>query len=665
VSGRALSKTVGVQTISVTVDPRHFERLAASPARALAELVWNSLDADAHTVSVVFDRNGLGGVEAVRVVDDGHGMTAQATIEEFGRLGSSWKQVAEKSKGEGRILHGRNGQGRWAAFGLGDTVTWSSVADDDGTRTRTEVVGRRSVPNEFEIDTAPAAARAKIGTTVEVAPAVQAVAALAEEQGRERLATELALYLAMYAVTVAVDGVKLDPAAMQERRHDEQVELPDELGEATLTIIEWRKPVERKILLCDESGFTLGEVTSRLHAPGFQFTLYLSWSGFRDRIDVLAVPEFDAELAAVIDAGRAAARAYFNARTAENERETVERWKSEGVYPYAEEPEPEAAVARAERDLFDFVATTAAPAIDASDKPAKRLSLGLLREAVENPTSLRRIIDDVLDLPEAKRSELVELLDRTTLTDIITATRQVTDRLDWLRGLEALVFEPELRGILKERSQLHRMLAAETWIFGEEYALTADDESLTTVLKRHIGLLERDELASEVDEEVLRADGSRGIVDLMLSRAVLRREKLREHLIVELKRPSVAIGTKEITQVKSYAHAVAEDARFRDTNTRWQFWVVSTEVTTDGERERNQHGRPFGLVYESDDAAIQVWVKSWGELIEDASHRMKFFQTALNLQATRDDGVASLRRRHAEFIPPNLREREDRTTKRK
>lgn len=144
----------------------------------------------------------------------------------------------------------------------------------------------------------------------------------------------------------------------------------------------------------------------------------------------------------------------------------------------------------------------------------------------------------------------------------------------------------------------------------------------------------------------------------MLSRAVERREKLREHLVIELKAPKVSVGTKEITQVKSYAHAVAEDARFASTKTRWQFWVISTDVTTDGDRERNQRGRPFGLAYEPEDAPIQVWVKTWGEVIEDAEHRMKFFQQALNVQATRDQGVDYLRRRHAELVPEALSEAE-------
>ncbi len=252
-----------MQTISVTVDPKHFERLAANPARALTELIWNSLDADAHKVDVIFDLNPLGGLDALRVVDDGHGMTEKDAIEDFGRLGSSWKQFAEKSKGEGRILHGRSGEGRWAAFGLGDTITWTSVAKDGDGLKQTEIIGRRNRPNEFDIDSGPATAKATTGTVVEVRPVVDGVAALAEEAGRERLSTELALYLAMYPVSVTVAGAKLDPAAMQEGRHDEDLELPNGLGTAKLTIIEWRKPVERKILLCDEDGFTLGETPAR------------------------------------------------------------------------------------------------------------------------------------------------------------------------------------------------------------------------------------------------------------------------------------------------------------------------------------------------------------------------------------------------------------------
>ncbi len=43
------------------------------------------------------------------------------------------------------------------------------------------------------------------------------------------------------------------------------------------------------------------------------------------------------------------------------------------------------------------------------------------------------------------------------------------------------------------------------------------------------------------------------------------------------------------------------------------------------------------------------WTERWGPV-----NRMRFFQQALNVQATRDQGVEYLRRRHAAFVPEAL-----------
>lgn len=55
-------------------------------------------------------------------------------------------------------------------------------------------------------------------------------------------------------------------------------------------------------------------------------------------------------------------------------------------------------------------------------------------------------------------------------------------------------------------------------------------------------------------------------------------KKKREHLIVELKAPTVKIGMQETGQVKSNAFAVHKDERFRGVPTRWNFWVVSNDM---------------------------------------------------------------------------------------
>ena len=77
----------------------------------------------------------------------------------------------------------------------------------------------------------------------------------------------------------------------------------------------------------------------------------------------------------------------------------------------------------------------------------------------------------MLNLPERKLQELAKLLEDADLANIIGASKLVADRLKFLHGLEALLFTPDMKMHLKERSQLHRLLAENTWAFGEEFQL--------------------------------------------------------------------------------------------------------------------------------------------------------------------------------------------------
>jgi metal-sulfur cluster biosynthetic enzyme len=230
---------------------------------------------------------------------------------------------------------------------------------------------------------------------------------------------------------------------------------------------------------------------------------------------------------------------------------------------------------------------------------------------------------------------------------MIAASKAITDRLDFLRGLEELVLEPDISQFVKERSQLHRILASETWVFGEEYALAADDESLTTVLKRHLGILGRDDLA---EEEVTDAEGHRRIVDLMLARSLVQHHNQREHLIVELKAPKVPVGDDEAAQIRKYAAAVAGDARFNIEDVEWDFYVISSEIrgAPDLERRESQN-RPFGQIMDA--GGIRVWALTWAEVLENANHRLKFVQKHLGYSPTAQQAFDYLRATHDKYLP--------------
>src|SRR5689334_6529298 len=102
-----------MKTLHVQAERDYLARLASSrkPSTAVAELLWNAVDADATRAEVVYRDNGLGVVERMTVSDNGDGMPYDVAIEAFSHLGGSWKQRSIKTKREGRLLHGKAGLG--------------------------------------------------------------------------------------------------------------------------------------------------------------------------------------------------------------------------------------------------------------------------------------------------------------------------------------------------------------------------------------------------------------------------------------------------------------------------------------------------------------------------------------------------------------------------
>jgi Histidine kinase-, DNA gyrase B-, and HSP90-like ATPase len=114
------ARTTKMKRVSVSVQNDYLERMSKTrPINAVAELVWNSLDADADKIKVKLFENEMGGLEKLTVTDNGHGLDYALAEQAFGSLGGSWKKKERKTRGKKRFLHGRQGKGRFSAFALG------------------------------------------------------------------------------------------------------------------------------------------------------------------------------------------------------------------------------------------------------------------------------------------------------------------------------------------------------------------------------------------------------------------------------------------------------------------------------------------------------------------------------------------------------------------
>lgn len=639
-------------TFTVTAGTDHLARLSkATPLAALSELIWNGLDADAKTVSVAFVESKLGQLQEIIVRDDGHGLHHEDAAARFAQLGGSWKKSKRVSDG-GRFLHGSEGRGRFKALSLGRIATWNIVFDDSVELQRYRIELRADIPNKIEVTASnKAEAGAKPGVVVRVEEVGKSKSTFTDQDAIKELNETFALYLADYReVIVDIDETKLDPTPFIRSRQVinlTPIFLDGHEWKGAVDLIEWSDHDHRALYLANERGAPLLKAKRKFHVGGASFSAYLRSAYItmlleRDQLDFA---ELDSTIAQWLNESQDKIRDYFERKEAEASQALIQTWKKEQVYPFA--GDPASPIERAERQVFDIVATHVAKHVEEyrrGPRQSQSLHLQLLKNAIaKSPDELQRILAEVMRLPRKEQSRLAELLKDVSLTSVINASAVVADRLKLIMGLQTILYADDYKKNLKERTQLHRIIALNAWLFGEEWSISVDDRSLTQVLKahrRHLG----DDI--QIDEPVKHVSKTRGIVDLMLSRTI-RRYGARSptHLVVELKAPKVIITSKEVDQILGYARSVSEDTRFDKTGTEWDFWIISTEMNQDV-RFRVEHNG--GLLL--DKPGFKIRVKLWSEVLEENRSRMQFYKELIEFDATEDKALAHLSERYAELL---------------
>jgi hypothetical protein len=651
-----MSEMLESRTIKVVVKRDHIAKLASgSPEFALSEMVWNSLDADASLVNISFHEGPLG-IDKIVIEDNGTGIPFDEAESLFISLGGSWKSKKIKTDG-GRFLHGRDGRGRFKAFVLGQIVVWNIVYKKNGELYQYLIKGISESLDEFSITEEQKIKNRKPGVKLEISGLSKAFHILSKEKAMERLTPIFALYLSKYpSVTLKIAGTPLDPAKAirnQEKFPLSNIEEDGNKYDVSLEIVEWTHSKDRELLLCDQYGFPLEQYDRQIRGVGdFGFSAYLSSEFFQylNSENALSIGDFNPQINKICEKAIKLIKEYFTKRSLERAKDQIQQWKDDEIYPYYKEAETPVEVA--ERQVFEIIALNINENLtdfEQTDKKTKKFQFRMLRQALEkSPHELQIIISEVLQLPKDKQEQLSELLKDTSLSGIISASQLVSDRLKFLSGLEHMLFDLDSKKCLKERTQLHRILAENTWIFGHAFSLTVDDKSLTEVLKRHSDCLNENII---INESVKRLDGSVGIVDLMLSRSVPRNHSHElEHLIVELKAPRVKIGEKEIMQIKNYAFAVAKDERFKGLDTIWHFWVISNDIDEYAEMELSQEKYENGIIFKSNKPKnITIWIKTWSQLLQENKYRLGFLRDKLNYNIDREDALKYLKKTYSEY----------------
>lgn len=628
--------------------------------RAIAELMWNSLDAEADNVAVSVDTNELGAATRIVISDNGTGIPFDDVEALFLTEGDSWKKDTKFSPGQQRPMHGQYGRGRLLAYAVASEVKWRTTAPSNGHGLISyEISGYRNRPTGFEVGSASEATGER-GTEVELLLRdTQKAAKIGDSNFKLKIIELLAESLSSFPQTTVIwNGNRLAVDDLIESRC--AIELP-EIDTSVLRghpvpafeLVEWSEPVgTRKIQLCDDSGAAICEYKPPTMTPAhFSWTAYLTWTGFRDpalmNVADLHVPEL--RHGELLSLAAEALDSHLASRFRDERGRIVQDWIDEGVYPYGSTPDgiPETV----ERELFDVVAVIASGAVPRRGTRQKKLTLRLLREALRSePGRVRRAVEAVVNLDTTDQENLEQLLDRTSLGSIVRASSKVADRLDFIEGLASLLYSDATRRVFREVDQLHPMLVKEPWVFGDEWDVCLSEHGLTRVVKEVLRRHNPDGVVAV--EPVTLPDGKRGRVDLLFHKVVPESESER-HLVVELKRPG-RLTIDHYGQVAKYATGITTHPEVLNTATKWDFWLVGTDLDNTLENERTGREHRVGLAKEYD--THRLWVIRWGELFDSLRHKYQSYRAELDILPTANSGLEYLRRIHLDYLPRNMQE---------
>jgi hypothetical protein len=639
----------------VELDADHLKRMSrVHPQEGLKEILWNSCDADAMKIRITLetrqDSSGVEMLDYIKIQDDGHGLSLDNAKDALGKYGRSEKTLKEKTP-SGRRYHGKRGEGRYKSFSIGESIRWTSVYNDGDTKKKIKI--RFDTKTNIHISE-PEITDENSGLMVEISliNSKASKSFLKSEEMRETILMSFAPYLMGHSkIKIIYDNVPIDTKAAIEDEKTEKVvyvDPKDDIQKATaeIRLIKWKKGKCKTNYICARNGAVLQEIP--ISGAQLPITMYLL-SEYYEKLhkdNVLLLSNDDGAVIYFNDVAEKMLQEYKIGLQQANIIQEIDYLKQHAIYPFKEDATD--VTEREQRKLFDIVAAKVietVPRIKSAKDDIKRLAYNLIAEALKtNPSSLKKILEEVFCLSKEKQDEFAELLDQVSLSNIITTTKEVRDRLLFLDIIHDLVYTKRGTGV-KERTQFHKMIEQNLWIFGDTYKFGTSDRSLKTVLLEHLKDLERKELQPIIPDGAM--DDMDLIPDLCLWTTQRRTETLYENLVVELKRPNKVLGRKEFDQIKDYASAVSKNPSFDKTNYIWHFILIGKDFDSTLTNELMWH--------KADKVGnCKISIFRWSELITNNKLKYQFYKDHAKFDTTNEMVSKQIETVYGHLFSPNI-----------
>jgi len=614
---------------------------------AISEYIWNSFDAKASEIYINCKENQFGGLEILEIVDNGEGIDYENLDNTFGSF--LYSEKSNRIQGSSYI-HGNKGKGRYSFIVFANTAVWETVYNSDNKSYKYSIT-INSYSKDF-YDASPKqelSSKTVTGTKVTFSDFnTLSKAAIDCSDFKDFLLNTFAWFLYLNSdknYRIVINSEELNYKLLIDDSLSEHNNIVVEGHNFDIHFIKWKNKIREKFFyyfLNSEKHEKHKRLTSfNNNAIDFFHSVYIVSDYFND----FYYMEIEENQLTIIQHKNEQDEAFkqlikkLNALIEKKRKQFVkgdapriiEKLDEEGTFPKFGENKYEQ---ERKRDLVEVVQEILCvqPKIFIGlNGEQKKSILGFLNLLLntDERENIITIIDNVVQLTAEERSDLSNVLKKTSLTNIVRTMKMIESRYKVIELLRKLVFD--LKQFTTERKHIQTVIEENYWLFGEQYHLVSADVNFEKALSEYLHIIDKSN-----DKEIYRIENQERLrrPDVFICRKrnveYFDGTELEENIIVELKEPKVELNKEVYRQIEDYMDVISNEPKFNSQLRKWKFIIVSSKVDKFIEglyKSFADKGKRF-LVHERD--KFEIYALSWDDVFKNFEIRHKYIYEKLD-----------------------------------
>lgn len=312
----------------------------------------------------------------------------------------------------------------------------------------------------------------------------------------------------------------------------------------------------------------------------------------------------------------------------------IEKLKTDKFYPYTPEESSSGSLSSVFFEQSAFIVEEDLKLLN-NDNSNRGLIYLLLRKVIDDG-NLSFIIRHIMGLSKQSKNQLIGLLDKTNLEEVINFSTQIANKLQTLELLEKIVLS-ETEKHISIYQEVSKTIFRNSWLMGEEYA-----NSIPTPPQQHIIDLLENLFATYIPVKASKktnlVEGSKTSIKRLTSQTTYNERRLdygkKEISAIVILAPSIQVSQYETSCIDRFLYALGCNNGYSKENIVFKIYFIASKLD-DFARQRINKAVSEHFVYPNmnpDSDGIRAYLMDWASLIEHNRDKLSCAAEALKLK---------------------------------